>query len=193
MSRNLIVLFTCVLFSAQPALAGFISGFEPVWDYGRKPVAAGVTGGKSFTDPTTGMAFVLVKGGCFQMGSNAGDSDEKPVHEVCVDDFYMGKYEVTNGQYRRYKGGHNSKTYNGNSLNGDKQPAVNVSWDDAVSYAQWLAGKSGKSVRLPTEAEWEYAARGGTTTVRWWGDSADQACRNANVHDRTSKRVNTTF
>lgn len=149
--------------------------------------------GSAYTDPTMGMEFVFVKGGCYKMGSPSGEKDrvkdEGPVHEVCVDDFYMGKYEVTNEQYRRYRSSHNSKDYKGNSLNGDNQPAVYVSWEEAVKYAEWLSDKTGKRYRLPTEAEWEYAARGGTTTSRYWGDNPDKACKYANVHDRTSKNA----
>ncbi|MBW6511260.1 MAG: formylglycine-generating enzyme family protein [Desulfuromonadaceae bacterium] len=166
MSRNLIVLLTCVLFSTQPALAGFISGFEPVWDYGRKPVAAGATGGKSFTDPTTGMEFVLVKGGCFQMGSNKGDSDEKPVHEVCVDDFYMGKYEVTQGQWQKVTGSNPAHVKKGNNY-----PVEKVSWNDVQGYLRQLNQRSGKTFRLPTEAEWEYAARSGGKSEKYSGSN----------------------
>lgn len=89
-----------------------------------------------------------------EMGDTFGDgeSDEKPVHEVCVNDFYMGKYEVTNGEYRKFKSGHDSKDYEGHSLNSDDQPAVYVSWDDAIAFARWLSDKTGKRYRLPTEA-----------------------------------------
>ena len=61
---------------------------------------------KEFKDPITGMEFIFVKGGCFEMGDTfgGGDQDEKPVHEVCVDDFYLGKYEVTQGQWERVMG-----------------------------------------------------------------------------------------
>jgi formylglycine-generating enzyme required for sulfatase activity len=145
--------------------------------------------GDVYTEPTTGMEFVYIPGGCFQMGDTfgEGEKDEKPVHEVCVDDFYMGKYEVTNAQYRKYKPNHTSGEYQGNSLNGESQPAVYVSWTNAKEYAQWLTKKSGKAFRLPTEAEWEYAARGGTTTARYWGDDPDSACGYANVADKTAK------
>ena len=95
-------------------------------------------------------------GGCFQMGSPSGekdrDDDEGPVHEVCVDGFWMGKFEVTNEQYRRFKAGHDSKDYKGKSLNGGSQPAVYVSWNDATAYAQWLSGKGNGTYRLPTES-----------------------------------------
>src|ERR1043165_4687150 len=82
----------------------------------------------SFMDPVTGMEFVIVPAGCFKMGDTWGDGqgDEKPIHEVCLDGFSMGKYEVTNAQYRRYKPDHNSGAYDGNSLDGDRQPVTNV-------------------------------------------------------------------
>jgi len=146
---------------------------------------------QSFTDPSTGMEFVAVKGGCYLMGDTFGDGSmrEKPVHEVCVSDFSIGKYTVPNAQYRRFKTGHNSGDYKGYSLNDDNQPVVNVSWNDAFEFAQWLSQQSGKTYRLPTEAEWEYAARGGTTTRNYWGNGKDDACGYANVYDLTSKRA----
>ncbi len=143
----------------------------------------------SFTDPVTGMEFVDVPAGCFKMGDTWGDGqgDEKPVHEVCLDGFRMGKFEVTNAQYRIFKPGHNSGIYDGNSLNNDNQPVVNVSWFDAVEYARWLSKKSGREFRLPTEAEWEYAARGGTDGRNYWGDDPYEVCRYANGADLTAK------
>ena len=151
---------------------------------------------KEYRDPSSGIEFIKIEGGSFPMGSPAGEkdhqSDEKQ-HRVSVSSFYMGKHEVTNGQYRRFKPGHDSGDYNGKSLNGDSQPVVNVNWNDATAYAEWLSRESGKKYRLPTEAEWEYAARAGTDTARYWGDDPDRACRYANVHDQTSKRVNKDF
>jgi formylglycine-generating enzyme required for sulfatase activity len=136
---------------------------------------------------------VFVKGGCYQMGSSTNEKDRGPdetQHNVCVDDFWMSKYEVTNRQYRRYRSGHDSGAYKGKTLNDADQPVVQVSWEEASAYATWLSGKSNKKLSLPTEAQWEYAARGGTTAARYWGDSPDSACGYANVHDQTSKRVN---
>ncbi|CCK80702.1 conserved uncharacterized protein, DUF323 [Desulfobacula toluolica Tol2] len=166
--------------------------------------------GDTWTDPVTGMEFVWVPGGCFNMGQTQEEkqylikevgkenygkwyNDEVPRHEVCVDGFWMGKYEVTNGQYRRFKSGHDSKEYEGVNLNSSDQPLVMISWDYAKAFAKWLGREAGQSFVLPTEAQWEYAARGGTTTIRFWGDGPDQACRYANVHDVTSKKQFSNF
>jgi formylglycine-generating enzyme len=141
-------------------------------------------------DPSTGMEFVAVKGGCYQMGDLVGDGDpnERPVREVCVTDFSIGKTEVTNGQYKQFRPQHESGESQGSTLNNDYQPVVNVSWEDAVAFAQWLSRKSGQSYRLPTEAEWEYAARAGSDTSRFWGNSPDNACVYANVADMAAKK-----
>jgi formylglycine-generating enzyme required for sulfatase activity len=150
---------------------------------------------KIWKEPVTGMEFVWVPGGCFLMGSPqtepGRDSDEGPVHEVCVDGFWMGKTEVTNAQYRAFHKAHNSKEFQGVSLNGDPQPAVYVAWEDADSFAQWLTTKNGGNVkfRLPKEAEWEYACRAGTDTSRYWGDDPHRTCESENVGDQTASKL----
>jgi formylglycine-generating enzyme required for sulfatase activity len=134
-----------------------------------KPKPEPAATGKSWTDPTTGMEFVWVPKGCFQMGSPASESAryaDEHQHQVCVEGYWLAKYEVTNGQYRNFKSGHNGSE-------NDKLPVTNVSWQEATQFAQWLSEKSGKKIRLPTEAEWEYAARAGTSTAYFWGDSWD--------------------
>jgi formylglycine-generating enzyme required for sulfatase activity len=103
-----------------------------------------------------GSGMVAVKGGCFEMGSNDGDSDEKPVHRVCVSDFQIGKYEVTQAEWEAVMGGNPSK-HNGCA----RCPVEQVSWNDIQEFLEKLNAKSGLQYRLPTEAEWEYAARGG--------------------------------
>ena len=100
---------------------------------------------------------VFVQGGSFQMGSNESD-DEKPVHTVTVGDFYMGKYEVTQKQWRQIMGNDPPELY----FKGcDQCPVEGVSWKDVQEFVQKLNQKTGKNYRLPTEAEWEYAAKGG--------------------------------
>lgn len=144
----------------------------------------------SFTEPTIGMEFALIKGGCFEMGDLVGDGDinERPVHEACVSDFYLGKYEVTNAQFKKFSPDHNSNTRKASQLDSDQQPVVNVSWEEAADYAEWLSGKTGATYRLPTEAEWEYAARAGSRQNHFWGNSPDEACQYANVADITAKK-----
>jgi formylglycine-generating enzyme required for sulfatase activity len=121
---------------------------------------------KTKTNETSTM--VLIPAGDFQIGSN-DQNDEKPVHTVYLDAFYMDVYEVTNAQYKKFidATGHKSPTYwNDKDYNAPNQPVVGVSWNDAVAYCQW-AGK-----RLPTEAELEKAARGGLVGKRYpWGDT----------------------
>ena len=124
-------------------------------------------GGKQFKDPVTGMEFVFVKGGCFEMGDTFGDgySYEKPVHDVCVSDFYMGKYEVTQGQWEVIMG--DNPSYFKNC--GDNCPVENVSWNDVQEFIERLNSKTGKKYRLPTEAEWEYAACSGGKREKYAG------------------------
>jgi formylglycine-generating enzyme required for sulfatase activity len=97
-----------------------------------------------------------------------------------VGEFWLGETEVTNRQYRLFKPGHDSGDYEGHSLNGDDQPVVEVNWHNAVAYAKWLSRKTGKRFRLPTEAEWEYAARAGTGTARYWGNGIGRNNANCN-------------
>src|SRR5512141_3030326 len=100
---------------------------------------------------------VYVKGGCFQMGDNFGDGakDAKPVHEVCVSDFHIGKYEVTQAQWMSIMG------KNPSTFIADGRPVERVSWDEIQEFIGKLSAESGRAYRLPTEAEWEYAARSG--------------------------------
>ncbi len=132
--------------------------------------------GDLMIDPVTGMELVYIPKGCFQMGSPENEKgrgdDEGPVHEVCIDGFWMGKYEVTQGQWQKIMGKNPARF-----KKGDDYPVEQVSWEDAQKFIVKLNKQSRKKYRLPTEAEWEYAARAGTITVRYWGDdiSCDKA------------------
>lgn len=111
---------------------------------------------------------VFVEGGTFQMGDEwgLGGTDEVPVHEVTLRSFSISKTEVTVGQYKRYCSETGVRMPDPPDWGWiDSHPMVNVSWFDAVNYADWLSGKTGKLYRLPTEAEWEYAARGGKNSA----------------------------
>jgi formylglycine-generating enzyme required for sulfatase activity len=141
-----------------------------------------------FTDPITGMVFLRVEGGCFQMGNSFehGHKDEKPIHKVCLNDYYIAKFEVTlhaftqfieetNYQTEAEREGHcwgldkdgRWKNVAGKSWKhlsfsqGGDHPVVCVSWRDAQAFIGWLNHKSSGGFRLLSEAEWEYAARSG--------------------------------
>jgi formylglycine-generating enzyme len=131
-------------------------------------------------EPETGMEFVWVYGGCNVMGSDSSNLDQKPQHEVCHEGFWLGKYEVTNREYRKFKSTHDSKSWSGHTLNDDQQPVVYVSWQDAHNFAKWLSKTGGSSYRLPTEAEWEYGARAGSKNDVPWDESASNVCEYGN-------------
>jgi formylglycine-generating enzyme len=133
----------------------------------------GITATQNSETDNIEMKFVYIPGGCFQMGDTFGDgnSDEKPVHEVCVSEYYMGKYEVTQGQWKEVMGNNPSEYKNC----GDSCPVENVSWNDVQEFIRKLNNKSGKNYRLPTEAEWEYAARSGGKREKWAGTSSESS------------------
>jgi len=126
------------------------------------------TGGDVWTDPVAGMEFIKVPGGTFMMGDTFGDGDddEKPVHEVQLAGFYIGKYQVTQGQWKKVMGNNPA-----DFQKGDDYPVEQVSWDDAQEFVRKLTEMNGRKYefRLPTEAEWEYAARSGGKKERYAG------------------------
>ena len=109
--------------------------------------------GEIWADPLVGIGFVRLPPGCFDMGNEAVGF----VGPVCVDGFFLSRYEITNAQFRRFRSAHDSGLNAGYSLDSDDQPVVNVSWQDAMAFANWLGEETGTSFRLATEAEWEYA------------------------------------
>jgi formylglycine-generating enzyme required for sulfatase activity len=165
-------LFTAEIINIENAsqLAGDAVNYQAMGD-GLKLMAA--LGAKLAGGGTVPANMVLVEGGTFQMGSTNGEDNEKPAHTVTVKSFYMGKYEVTQKEWREVMG--NNPSY----FKGDTLPVEQVSWYEAVEYCNRLSLKEGLSpayrgsgdaivcdfnasgYRLPTEAEWEYAAKGG--------------------------------
>jgi formylglycine-generating enzyme required for sulfatase activity len=147
--------------------------------------------------------FVYVPAGSFRMGDNFGDGEsrERPVHVVDVDAFYIGKYEVTNADWRKFRDdpGYSdpsiwpsgrvvpkdqvpywtqAQNHGGGTPGSDNYPVLGVNWDSATAYCRWLSAKTGKKYRLPTEAEWEKAARGTDQRRFPWGNSIDRSYAN---------------
>jgi formylglycine-generating enzyme required for sulfatase activity len=116
---------------------------------------------------------VKIPAGSFQMGSNDGSDDEKPLHSVTLKSFAIGRYEVTFDEYDQFAKATGKPKPDDNGWGRGERPVINVSWENAVAYVQWLSNITGKHFRLPTEAEWEYAARAKTTSDYYWDGQAD--------------------
>ncbi|WP_020617357.1 SUMF1/EgtB/PvdO family nonheme iron enzyme [Paenibacillus daejeonensis] len=118
-----------------------------------------------------GMQLMRIEPGTYKRGSDSGDLDEQPVHQVRISQpFYMGKYQVTNKEYERFDPRHRELRGKLGFSCGDDEAVVFVSWHEAVAYCRWLSERDGRPYRLPTEAEWEYACRAGTETAYAMGE-----------------------
>jgi formylglycine-generating enzyme required for sulfatase activity len=189
-------------------------------EYALLPVPAGGSpgAGKSIVN-SIGMKLTLVPAGEFQMGSSDDDpeaqGDEKPQHPVRItQDFYLGTYEVTRGQFAKFVESESYETESERDDGGDgydaatnkfvfndpkfswrsmglsqtdEHPVVNVNWNDAVAFCDWLSRKEGATYRLPTEAEWEYAARAGSTSIYPESDGPERLSSFGNTADRSFK------
>ena len=135
--------------------------------------------GQGFIEPlltvTEGLPLHMVQlpGGTFLMGSPEDEpereEDEGPQHEVTVPPFFMGRYPITQAQYKAVMGTNPATEYDPERFVAPNKPVVGVSWDDAVAFCAALAQRTSRSYRLPSEAEWEYACRAGTTTPFYFG------------------------
>ena len=170
--------------------------------------------GDTFRDCPECPEMVVVPAGRFEMGSPASEADrhvnEGPVHRVTfARPFAVGVHEVTRGEFARFVSatgrsmgacnvwdGKEWKERSGSNWKmpgfsqTDAHPVVCVNWNDAKAYVRWLSGRTGEEYRLLSEAEWEYVARAGTRTARYWGEGESGQCRYANGADRTAKRHN---
>jgi formylglycine-generating enzyme required for sulfatase activity len=172
------------------------------------------TPGRRFRDCADCPEMVVVPAGSFRMGFDGREPEryEGPVRDVTVvRAFAAGRTEVTVGQYRQfvaatgYRAARGCYAWDGKTPSmlpeadwaepgygrpaGDEEPAVCLDWQDARAYVVWLAARTGQSYRLLTEAEWEYAAKAGSTAVFPWGDDAADGCRFANLYDLSAARA----
>ena len=142
------------------------------------------SGGREWRDPVTGMEFVWVPGGSFNMGSNDGDSDERPVHRVELDGFWMGKYEVTQGEWEKVMGS------NPSYFKGTRRPVEQVSWNACQNFIRKLESRlNGVKYSLPTEAQWEYAARGGNKSRGYTYSGSNNVGRVAWYNGNSGKKT----
>ncbi len=147
------------------------------------------------------LALVRIPAGEFVMGDANGSLDELPLRRVRIEKpFWMGQFEVTNEQYRRFDKAHDSRLEHGDflqfsdrdrgyALNTPQQPVVRVSQQRAEEFCRWLSEKTGRTFTLPSEAQWEYACRGGTATPLSYGEVEDDFSQFANLADRTLNGV----
>ncbi|NOX33562.1 MAG: SUMF1/EgtB/PvdO family nonheme iron enzyme [Deltaproteobacteria bacterium] len=149
-------------------------------------------GGDIFKDPVTGMEFVFISGGCFKMGCDElkgkCDRDETPAHKVCVDGFWMGRYEVTQKSWYDIMGSNPSRFSSDLS-----RPVENISFDDIQKFIRRINLKTRNKFSLPSEAQWEYACRnGGQNIIFPWGNESYRpeencgTCNSGSFHGETA-------
>jgi formylglycine-generating enzyme required for sulfatase activity len=143
------------------------------------PAGAAVATGQEVTDCPGCPVLVSLPASAFTMGSNSSDPSEKPAHRATIKaPFAIGKYELTVEQWNKCVAAGACQPAGTDGSAPKDAPVRDVSWDDAQRYLKWLSTLTGKSYRLPTEAEWEYAARAGTSTRYWWGDQMSKGKAN---------------
>ena len=161
-------------FGGTSAAVAAAPGTAPGGDAGWRP-------GQVFRDCDDCPEMVVVPAGTFRMGCVSGQdcfNDELPVHEVRVPSFALGRYEVLFEEYDRFVAATGREDPYDWGWGRGGRPVIDVSWEDATAYAEWLSAGTGQRYRLPSEAEWEYAARAGTTTAYSWGNDIGQSRAN---------------
>ena len=200
----------------MPRLQGFlrVGGFLPAESAAKAPSSRGATQPLSVVNDGHG-DYVFVPQGAFKMGSDSREAlaRERPAHVVELDAFYISKFEITNREWRRFRDdpGYNDpqfwpnghvlprdqipywmqpNNHGGGTPGSDDYPVIGVNWDSATAYCAWLSAKTGKRYRLPTEAEWEKAARGGDARRYPFGNSISRSQANyvgAQTYDTVQK------
>lgn len=161
----------------EPVVTEVIANVVPFPDVRR----VGTVFRDQLADGTLGPIMVTVPAGQFRMGNSQGngEADEEPAHEVYLSAaFAMAKYEVTFADYDKYANATGVALPFDGGFGRGAQPLINISWYDAVAYAAWLSAQTGEVYRLPSEAEWEYAGRAGSTSGYPWGGSVGEAMAN---------------
>lgn len=128
-------------------------------------------------DGRDGPVMVRLPGATYMMGdtTGSGQANERPAHSVTLRPFAIGRFEVSFAEYEVYVRATDRARPGDQAWGRGSNPVINVSWRDANAYADWLSAQTGQRYRLPTEAEWEFAARGGTTTGLWWNQYDEEA------------------
>jgi formylglycine-generating enzyme required for sulfatase activity len=145
--------------------------------------------GRTFRDCSDCPEVVVLPAGGFLMGMAGNQPDELPVHRVAIrESFAMGKHEITWDDWAACVRAGACPGLSDHGWGRGRKPVINVSWDQARGYARWLSKKTGKRYRLPSEAEWEYAARAGSGDSRHWGNHQAPACECANVSNPTGRK-----
>jgi len=134
--------------------------------------------------------WITIPAGEFQMGdlNNLGDHDERPVHTVYLDSYKISKHEITFDQYDKYSDASLARDLSSEGWGREKRPAINVWWGEAIYFCEWLTEYTGKTIMLPTEAQWEKAAKGSTSNIYPWGDEAPN-CARANTNHCVGQTV----
>ena len=153
--------------------------------------------------PGINLEFVYIPAGIATLGSETGHFSEQPAHDIAIPQgFWMSRFEITNEQYALFDPAHDSRLEHGDflqfsaeergyPLNSPKQPVARVSWHEAMRFCEWLASRIGEPVTLPSESEWEYACRAGTSSALWYGDTETDFAAYANLADSSLSYIDT--